>query len=51
MDAYGSELVERGQKCGVEIISLKAMEVSSPASFPEGFPWGHVGSHVLSSAI
>ncbi|XP_072873864.1 long-chain-fatty-acid--CoA ligase 1 isoform X3 [Chlorocebus sabaeus] len=26
MDAYGSELVERGQKCGVEIISLKAME-------------------------
>ncbi|XP_023076751.1 long-chain-fatty-acid--CoA ligase 1 isoform X2 [Piliocolobus tephrosceles] len=26
MDAYGSELVEQGQKCGVEIISLKAME-------------------------
>ncbi|XP_063493742.1 long-chain-fatty-acid--CoA ligase 1 isoform X1 [Symphalangus syndactylus] len=26
MDAYGSELVERGQKCGVEIISMKAME-------------------------
>uniref|UniRef100_A0A2K5L925 Long-chain-fatty-acid--CoA ligase n=1 Tax=Cercocebus atys TaxID=9531 RepID=A0A2K5L925_CERAT len=30
MDAYGSELVERGQKCGVEIISLKAMEPPAP---------------------
>nr|XP_054340127.1 long-chain-fatty-acid--CoA ligase 1 isoform X4 [Pongo pygmaeus] len=26
MDAYGSELVERGQKCGVEVTSMKAME-------------------------
>uniref|UniRef100_A0A2K6TZQ3 Long-chain-fatty-acid--CoA ligase n=1 Tax=Saimiri boliviensis boliviensis TaxID=39432 RepID=A0A2K6TZQ3_SAIBB len=26
MDAYGSELVERGKKCGVEVISMKAME-------------------------
>lgn len=28
MDSYGSELVEQGKKCGVEVISLKAMEVS-----------------------
>ncbi|XP_048186831.1 long-chain-fatty-acid--CoA ligase 1 isoform X2 [Perognathus longimembris pacificus] len=26
MDSYGSDLVERGKKCGVEIISMKAME-------------------------
>ncbi|XP_054538656.1 long-chain-fatty-acid--CoA ligase 1 isoform X4 [Pan troglodytes] len=26
MDAYGSELVERGQRCGVEVTSMKAME-------------------------
>lgn len=26
MDPYGSDLVERGKKCGVEIISLKALE-------------------------
>uniref|UniRef100_A0A2K5ETD7 Arachidonate--CoA ligase n=1 Tax=Aotus nancymaae TaxID=37293 RepID=A0A2K5ETD7_AOTNA len=26
MDAYGSELVEQGKKCGVEVISMKAME-------------------------
>uniref|UniRef100_A0A2K6FKV3 Long-chain-fatty-acid--CoA ligase n=1 Tax=Propithecus coquereli TaxID=379532 RepID=A0A2K6FKV3_PROCO len=26
MDTYGSDLVERGKKCGVEIISMKAME-------------------------
>ncbi|NP_001166379.1 long-chain-fatty-acid--CoA ligase 1 [Cavia porcellus] len=26
MDSYGSELVEQGKKCGVEVISLKAME-------------------------
>ncbi|XP_014386890.1 PREDICTED: long-chain-fatty-acid--CoA ligase 1 isoform X1 [Myotis brandtii] len=26
MDSYGSELVERGKKCGVEITSMKAME-------------------------
>ncbi|XP_054422150.1 long-chain-fatty-acid--CoA ligase 1 isoform X3 [Pteronotus mesoamericanus] len=26
MDSYGSELLERGKKCGVEIISMKAME-------------------------
>ncbi|XP_004639836.1 long-chain-fatty-acid--CoA ligase 1 isoform X2 [Octodon degus] len=26
MDTYGSDLVEQGKKCGVEIISLKAME-------------------------
>uniref|UniRef100_F7IHU1 Long-chain-fatty-acid--CoA ligase n=1 Tax=Callithrix jacchus TaxID=9483 RepID=F7IHU1_CALJA len=35
MDAYGSELVERGKKCGVEVISMKAMEVSSPPPAPE----------------
>lgn len=28
MDAYGSDLVERGKKCGVEITSMKALEVS-----------------------
>lgn len=39
MDSYGSDLLERGKKCGVEIISMKAMEVSSCA-LPtlEGFP-------------
>ncbi|XP_036911066.1 long-chain-fatty-acid--CoA ligase 1 isoform X3 [Sturnira hondurensis] len=26
MDSYGSSLLERGKKCGVEIISMKAME-------------------------
>ncbi|XP_016066774.1 PREDICTED: long-chain-fatty-acid--CoA ligase 1 isoform X1 [Miniopterus natalensis] len=26
MDSYGSDLVERGKKCGVEILSMKAME-------------------------
>uniref|UniRef100_A0A8C0WP97 Long-chain-fatty-acid--CoA ligase n=1 Tax=Castor canadensis TaxID=51338 RepID=A0A8C0WP97_CASCN len=26
MDTYGSELVERGKKCGVEIISMRAIE-------------------------
>eukprot|EP00069_Balaena_mysticetus_P011867 bmy_00315T0 len=26
MDSYGSNLLERGKKCGVEIISMKAME-------------------------
>ncbi|XP_059541670.1 long-chain-fatty-acid--CoA ligase 1 isoform X1 [Myotis daubentonii] len=26
MDSYGSDLVERGKKCGVEITSMKAME-------------------------
>ncbi|MXQ84275.1 hypothetical protein E5288_WYG014201 [Bos mutus] len=26
MDSYGSDLLERGKKCGVEIISMKAME-------------------------
>ncbi|XP_045408354.1 long-chain-fatty-acid--CoA ligase 1 isoform X2 [Lemur catta] len=26
MDSYSSDLVERGKKCGVEIISMKAME-------------------------
>lgn len=31
MDSYGSSLVERGKKCGVEIISMKAMEVSAAA--------------------
>lgn len=31
MDSYGSDLLERGKKCGVEIISMKAMEVSHPA--------------------
>uniref|UniRef100_A0A2K5RZE2 Long-chain-fatty-acid--CoA ligase n=1 Tax=Cebus imitator TaxID=2715852 RepID=A0A2K5RZE2_CEBIM len=30
MDAYGSELVERGKKCGVEVISMKAMEPPAP---------------------
>lgn len=29
MDSYGSDLVERGKKCGVEITSMKAMEVSA----------------------
>uniref|UniRef100_A0A2K5JXD1 Long-chain-fatty-acid--CoA ligase n=1 Tax=Colobus angolensis palliatus TaxID=336983 RepID=A0A2K5JXD1_COLAP len=35
MDAYGSELVEQGQKCGVEIISVKALEVSSLPPSPK----------------
>ncbi|XP_036984672.2 long-chain-fatty-acid--CoA ligase 1 isoform X2 [Artibeus jamaicensis] len=26
MDSYGSSLLERGKKCGVEVISMKAME-------------------------
>ncbi|XP_020744653.1 long-chain-fatty-acid--CoA ligase 1 isoform X1 [Odocoileus virginianus] len=26
MDSYGSDLLERGKKCGVEIISMKALE-------------------------
>lgn len=26
MDAYGSDLVEQGRKCGVEVISMKALE-------------------------
>uniref|UniRef100_A0A8C9Q3R3 Long-chain-fatty-acid--CoA ligase n=1 Tax=Spermophilus dauricus TaxID=99837 RepID=A0A8C9Q3R3_SPEDA len=26
MDTFGSDLVERGKKCGVEVISMKAME-------------------------
>ncbi|XP_019591692.1 long-chain-fatty-acid--CoA ligase 1 isoform X5 [Rhinolophus sinicus] len=26
MDSYGSDLLERGKKCGVEILSMKAME-------------------------
>lgn len=34
MDSYGSDLLERGKKCGVEIISMKAMEVSHPALPP-----------------
>lgn len=33
MDSYGSDLVERGKKCGVEVISLKALEVS-PSTWP-----------------
>lgn len=33
MDSYSSDLVERGKKCGVEIISLKALEVS-PSTWP-----------------
>ena len=40
MDSYGSNLSERGKKCGVEIISMKAMEVSHlalPTSL-QGFP-------------
>lgn len=37
MDSFGSDLVERGKKCGVEIISLKSLEVSpSTAHFSEG---------------
>lgn len=28
MDSYDNDLVERGRKCGVEIIGLKALEVS-----------------------
>ena len=31
MDSYGSSLLERGKKCGVEITSMKAMEVSPAA--------------------
>lgn len=41
MDSYGSDLVERGKKCGVEIISLKALEVS-PSAWPtslKGWMW------------
>lgn len=41
MDSYGSDLVEQGKKCGVEIISLKDLEVSSP-SWPtslKGWMW------------
>uniref|UniRef100_A0A8C9AQU6 Long-chain-fatty-acid--CoA ligase n=1 Tax=Prolemur simus TaxID=1328070 RepID=A0A8C9AQU6_PROSS len=30
MDSYSSDLVERGKKCGVEIISMKAMEPPAP---------------------
>uniref|UniRef100_A0A671FDZ0 Long-chain-fatty-acid--CoA ligase n=1 Tax=Rhinolophus ferrumequinum TaxID=59479 RepID=A0A671FDZ0_RHIFE len=30
MDSYGSDLVERGKKCGVEILSMKAMEPPAP---------------------
>ncbi|OBS66902.1 hypothetical protein A6R68_04562 [Neotoma lepida] len=30
MDSYGSDLVERGKKCGVEIISLRALEPPAP---------------------
>lgn len=39
MDSYGIDLLERGKKCGVEIISMKALEVSHcPACFSKGFP-------------
>lgn len=40
MDSYGSNLSDRGKKCGVELISLKAMEVSHPAlpTSLQGFP-------------
>uniref|UniRef100_G3TTV8 Long-chain-fatty-acid--CoA ligase n=1 Tax=Loxodonta africana TaxID=9785 RepID=G3TTV8_LOXAF len=31
MDSYGSDLVELGSKCGVEIISMKALQVSRSA--------------------
>uniref|UniRef100_A0A4X1VRR1 Long-chain-fatty-acid--CoA ligase n=1 Tax=Sus scrofa TaxID=9823 RepID=A0A4X1VRR1_PIG len=31
MDSYGIDLLERGKKCGVEIMSMKALEVSHPA--------------------
>lgn len=50
MDSYGSDLVERGKKCGVEILSMKAMEVS-PSALPTsgGFPGGHIGSNVVFS--
>ena len=45
MDSYGSDLVERGKKCGVEIISLKAVEVS-PSTWPtslKGWMWCRAG--------
>lgn len=38
MDSYGIDLLERGKRCGVEIISMKAMEVSHPAHFSDGCP-------------
>lgn len=40
MDSFDVDLLERGKKCGVEILSFKAMEVSHstlPTSL-EGFP-------------
>lgn len=50
MDSYGSDLLERGKKCGVEILSMKAMEVS-PSAPPTsgGFPRGHFSSNVVVS--
>lgn len=41
MDSYGIDLLERGKKCGVEIMSMKALEVSHPAAAAtslQGYP-------------
>lgn len=38
MDSYGNDLVERGKKCGVEITSMKAMEVSPALPRSGGIP-------------
>uniref|UniRef100_A0A452UD49 Arachidonate--CoA ligase n=1 Tax=Ursus maritimus TaxID=29073 RepID=A0A452UD49_URSMA len=50
MDSYGIDLLDRGKRCGVEIISMKAMEVSHPSHFSDGCSSGHSGSNVVSSA-
>lgn len=51
MDSYDDDLLERGKKCGVEIISMKALEVSPSASpTSRGFPRGHFDWNMVSSA-
>uniref|UniRef100_A0A452UBS9 Arachidonate--CoA ligase n=1 Tax=Ursus maritimus TaxID=29073 RepID=A0A452UBS9_URSMA len=44
MDSYGIDLLDRGKRCGVEIISMKAMEVSHPSHFSDGCSSGHSGN-------
>lgn len=51
MDSYGIDLLERGKRCGVEITSMKAMEVSYPAHFSGRRPGGQFDSRVVSSAV
>lgn len=51
MDSYGIDLLERGKRCGVEIISMKALEVSHPAHSSDRCPWGHFGSNVKILAL